>query len=325
MERRRPPMKSTTSGADILTVALNPTIDVTWEVDGLDPSGKNRARPCSVVAGGGGINVTRAVVRLGGSARALHTAGRDLGRRLDRLLDEEGLDHVSVPIEEETREALVLLDAAEQRSFHIVPPGPSLSEEEGRRCLEALVEAAVGSAYAVLSGSLPEGLPDDFYARAVRSLGDTGARVVLDTSGDALRAGLEEGVFLVKPNRREASALVGTPVETLGDARNANAALLDRGAAEVVVTTVGELGAVCSTRDGHREVRTPPLPGEPVSDAGAGDSFIAAATLGLAGDEDPVDAVAWGVAAAAASVLRPPTELFDLDDVHALRPQVEIR
>lgn len=312
-------------GRDVVGVALNPTIDLTWEVDGLDAAGKNRARQRSVVAGGGGINVARGVRRLGGSATAVHTAGLDVGRRLNRLLVDEGLDHVPLDIDGETREALVLLDSAQEQSFHVVPSGPQLSEDEGRRCLDELIEAAAGSSYVVLSGSLPDGLPEDFYAQAVRRLEPTGCRVVVDTSGPALRAALEEGVFLVKPNRREAASLVDTTVDTLEDARAANAELLGRGAAEVVVTTVGELGAVCSISDGDREVRTPPLPGEAVSDAGAGDSFVAAMTLRLVRGGDPFDAAAWGVAAAAASVLTSGTELFRSADVHALRPDVDVR
>ncbi|MFI1200206.1 PfkB family carbohydrate kinase [Streptomyces sp. NPDC020883] len=100
--------------------------DGCWDVDHLADIGKNRARVRSVAAGGGGINVARGVARLGGRATAVHTAGREVGCRLNRLLDEEGIDHIAVDIEGETREALVLFETASRRSQHIVPPGPDL-------------------------------------------------------------------------------------------------------------------------------------------------------------------------------------------------------
>ncbi|MEV4237756.1 MULTISPECIES: Acg family FMN-binding oxidoreductase [unclassified Nocardia] len=91
----------------VVTVTLNPTVDVAFEGDRLISEGGNRARRCSVSRGGGGINVARCVGRLGGSAVALHTAGREVGARLDRLLDEEGLDHRRIEVGSDTRDANV--------------------------------------------------------------------------------------------------------------------------------------------------------------------------------------------------------------------------
>jgi 6-phosphofructokinase 2 len=309
----------------VLALTLNPTVDVTWEVDHLRSSGKNRARVRNVVAGGGGINVVRGVRRLGGDATALHTVGPDLGRRLTRLLDDEGLDHAAIEVEGDTREAFILYEAEPARTYHVVPPGPRLTDEEARRCLEVLAESAARHPYVVLSGSLPDGVDDDFYARAARQVEEAGARVVLDTSGPALAPAAKQGVFLLKSNKREARTLVGQNIDSFDDAREASAALLADGAAEIVVMTLGEYGALCATAEAHHEVRTPPLPGEAVSDAGAGDSLVAAMTLRLAEGHDPVDACAWGIAAASASVLTPGTELFRRSDAASLRPQVEIR
>ncbi|AXE24256.1 1-phosphofructokinase [Streptomyces globosus] len=310
------------AGPDVVTLTLNPTVDLCWEVDRLEYTGKNRARVRSVAAGGGGINVARHIARFGARATAVHTAGGEVGLRLTRLLDEEGMHHVAVGIAEDTREALVLFETVSRRSCHVVPPGPQLREGEGERCLEALGRFLGGRPYVVASGSLPGGLPDDYYAAVARLVREAGARLVLDTSGPALRAGLAEGVFLFRCNRTEAESLAGRPVDSFDDARALNGHLLATGAAEIAVTTLGALGAVCSTGKGHTELHAPPLPGEPLSDAGAGDSMVAALTAELAGGADPVGACTLGVATAAAAMLTPSTESFDVRVARSLRGQV---
>ncbi|MFB6613064.1 1-phosphofructokinase family hexose kinase [Streptomyces sp. NPDC056367] len=311
-----------TSGPEIVTLTMNPTIDLCWEVEHLEVTGKNRARVRSVAVGGGGINVARHIARFGARATALHTAGGEVGLRLNRLLDEEGIDHVAVGIDDDSREALVLFETGSRRSYHVVPPGPRLHQREGERCLEVLEQLIGSRAYVVASGSLPGGLHDAYYAAVARRVRAAGARLILDTSGPALPAALAEGVFLFRCNRTEAESLTGRPVNSFDDARALNEHLLTTGAAEVAVTTLGALGALCSTSHGHTELYVPPLPGEPLSDAGAGDSMVAALTTRLAAGDDPVSACALGVATAAAAMLTPSTEPFDVDVARSLRSQV---
>lgn len=310
--------------SSIRTLTLNPTVDLTWQLDDLEDGGKSRAHTRNVTGGGGGINVARAVVELGGDAVAVHSEGGEIGRRLTRLLDEEGLDHRAVEVAGETREALVLLVADGSRTYHVVPDGPHLSDDEAQRCVTPLLEELLPGSYVVLSGSLPEGLPVDLYGDIARRATEQGAHVVLDTSGPALGAALGQDIYLTKPNRREVAELIGRTAETFDDAREANDRLLSEGATEVAVTTLGDQGALCSSEEGHVELRTPPLPGEAVSDAGAGDSLIGAIVFRLAQGDAPAEACAWGVAAAAASVLTPGTELFARPRVEELRPRVRV-
>lgn len=311
-----------TAGPAVVTLTMNPAIDLCWEVEHLEATGKNRARVRSVAVGGGGINVARHVARFGGRATAVHTSGGEVGLRLNRLLDEEGIDHVAVGIDDDTREALVLFEAASRRSYHVVPPGPRLHGREGQRCLDVLEGFADSCPYVVASGSLPGGLPDDYFAVVARRVRAAGSRLILDTSGPALRAALEEGVFLFRCNRTEAESLTGRPVNSFDDARALNERLVTTGAAEIAVTTLGALGALCSTLQGHTELHVPPLPGEALSDAGAGDSMVAALTTQLGAGEDVVSACALGVATAAAAMLTPSTEPFDVELARSLRSQV---
>ncbi|MBM9438425.1 bifunctional hydroxymethylpyrimidine kinase/phosphomethylpyrimidine kinase [Streptomyces bryophytorum] len=299
-------------------------MDVCWELGHLADVGKNRARVRARTAGGGGINVARGVVQLGGRATAVHTAGREVGGLLDRLLEEEGIDHVSVEINGETREGLVLYETDKRRCYHLVPRGPWTEVNEGMRCLNALQHAAGDASYVVASGSLPPGLPANFYATVARRISESGARLILDTSGPALRGALTERVHLLRCNQNEAASLAGRPVRTFHDARRLNARLLDAGAARVVITALGPLGALCSTGTGHTEVHAPP-PGDLLSDAGAGDSMVAALALRLAAGDDVVTACALGVAVAAASVLTAGTAPFDPAMAASILSEVTLR
>ncbi|MFF0533344.1 1-phosphofructokinase family hexose kinase [Nocardia amikacinitolerans] len=309
----------------ILTVTLNPTVDLSLDVQHLVSGGKNRAHLSSVQGGGGGINVARCLARLGVPAMALHTSGREVGHRLNRLLDEEGLPHLGIDIESETREAVVIGEAWSGHSYHVVPPGPRLSEAEESQCLEAIVAAARDYPYLVLTGSATPGLRDDFSADILRRAHADGIRTVLDIAGTQLRKALQERVFLIRLDRREAGALIGRAIETFPDARAANECVLDTGATDNVITTVGALGAVYSNRQTHHEVSAPPLPHPVCSDACAGDSLVAALTSRLVAGDSCLRACEYGVAAAAATVMLPGTRVFEHDTVDQLSDTVHTR
>jgi 6-phosphofructokinase 2 len=176
----------------------------------------------------------------------------------------------------------------------------------------------------VASGSLPPGAPDDFFARVGEVVDEHGARFVLDTSGDALRKGLEkEGAFLVKPNLRELAGLVEVDTEDLEDpsgyeAAKAEAAqdVVAEGLAEVVVVSMGSAGALLVTEKGVEKLITPTVPIK--SRVGAGDSMVAGMVLALTRGKDLYEAGQYGVAAGAAAVMTPGTELCRGDDVECL-------
>lgn len=308
----------------IVTVTINPTVDIGLDVEALDPTGKNRATVRGVAPGGGGINVARAVIELGGDALAVHTAGAEVGQRLSRLLDEEGIEHVAVEVSGETREAIVLDESSTERTFHIVPPGADLSGDEVDAVIDAVLEHTDGDDIVVVSGSLPPGVPVDFHGRLAAALGADDRRLMLDPSGADLPPAPVHAADVLRVNRREAGQLVGTEVGSFSDARFANEHILDRRWADIAVTTVGEYGAMVSTATEHVELRTPELPRPARSDAGAGDSFMAGLAWGLAQGLDVADAGALAVATASATVITPGTELCRRSDVDRLRPHVEV-
>ncbi|WP_280460354.1 1-phosphofructokinase family hexose kinase [Nocardia carnea] len=309
----------------VLTVTLNPTVDICLEVDRLVAEGKNRARVRSVQAGGGGINVARCVRRLGGDATAIYVSGGDTGQRLDHLLDAEGLDHLHISVAGETREAVVVSETGTGRSYHLVPPGPRITGNESARCLNGIRSQSSGCGALVLTGSFPPGVDDDFVLRVVREARAAGTPVFLDIAAEQVRPLRGERAFLVRLDRVEAARLVGHEIASFADARAANALLLESGTARYAVTTVGALGAVLSDDDADHEISAPPLPTPPRSDACAGDSLVAALTDRFVRGHGILYACEFGVAAAAATVLLPGTEVFEPETVDMLRRLVRTR
>ncbi|HEJ83055.1 MAG TPA: 1-phosphofructokinase family hexose kinase, partial [Desulfobacteraceae bacterium] len=187
----------------IATMALNPAIDKSSSVDHVVAERKLYCKPPLFEPGGGGVNVSRAIKKLGGKSLLLYPAGGLTGKRLQELLDEEGLDHRPFPIDGMIRESLVILEESTGQQYRFGMPGPKLKKNEWEPFLQKLAVIDPPPDYVVASGSLPPGAPPDFYARVARAGKKRGAKTIIDVSGEALKEALEEGVFLIKPNVRE--------------------------------------------------------------------------------------------------------------------------
>lgn len=300
---------------DLATLTMNPALDAACEVDRVVPSIKVRASHERYDPGGGGINVARVFVRLGGNARCYYLSGGAAGMALDGLLDLHQLVRSPIKIAGQTRVSTTVHQRSTGQEFRFVPSGPVVAEEEWRECLEQLDQA--NHDYLVASGSLPRGVPDDFYARVAMIAKRKGMRFVLDTSGPALAAGLAGGdVFLAKPSLEEFRALVGEQVT--GDDAIAQAAMdmIKRGRTEYLVVTMADQGALLASRSGL--LRLPAMSVEARSAVGAGDSFLAAMVHALASGKKPEEAFRFGLAAGAAAVLTPGTDLCRAEDVQRL-------
>ena len=154
-----------------------------------------------------------------------------------------------------------------------------------------------------MSGSLPRGVPDDFYAQAAAAAAGKGCRVILDTSGPALEAALGDSLWLVKPNRREFDGLAGHETSSAGERGRIAERLIREGAAEIVAATFGGEGTVLATADGV--VHIPAAPIEPKSQVGAGDSYVGGLVLSLSRERDLVDSVMYAAAAAGSALTEP--------------------
>jgi 6-phosphofructokinase 2 len=307
----------------ILTITMNPSIDVSAATEKVAPVRKLRCTAERRDAGGGGINVARVVRRLGSKCRALYPSGGSPGRLLQRLLDQEGITSIAVEIEPDTRESFTILEQSSGDQYRFVLPGPKIDAAVGKTCLDRLASLRDPPGYVVASGSLPPGTPDDFYAQVARRATSLGARLVVDTSGTALANALDEGVYLAKPNLRELRELAGRPLESEEEWEDAAAGLVRSGKAEVVALSLGDQGALLVTADGR--LRAPAIPVQIASAVGAGDSFVAAMVWRLSAGGDVQDAFRYGVAAGTAALLTRGTELCRKVDVDRLYPQVRLQ
>jgi 6-phosphofructokinase 2 len=303
----------------VLTVTLNPSIDVTTSVDALKPLQKLRCSKARLDPGGGGVNVSRAIKELGGESQAFVALGGDAGAQLRHLLEATGLRIDYWQLVSETRISFTVLENSTALPYRFVLPGPVISPFEADEILKRL-EKLIGryTGYVVASGSLPPGIPDDFYARLARKTRELGGRFVIDTHGNPLRLATEERPYLVRLNHLEAQELLGGGADAA--AYTLASELVDRGLTEAAIVTIGERGAIVATPRGSLEIKPPKVAVK--SGVGAGDSFVAALVFGLANGWALEDAARYGVAAAAAAVTTDATELCKRETVEDFYAQI---
>jgi 6-phosphofructokinase 2 len=300
--------------ARVVTLTLNPAIDISSEADAVRHTHKTRTYNEAIEPGGGGINVARVLRRLGCDVCAMFLGGGATGRVLDDLLARAGVDRRMIAIADDTRISLTIVERSTGHEFRFVPQGPEVTPTEAETAMETA--AAMDCDYFVASGSLPPGVKSDFYAELCRKISTRGGRFVLDTSGEPLRAALNAGgLFLVKPSRGEFEAFIGRTLKTEELVAEAER-LVKGGKAENVAITLGQDGAVFADRSGSGA--SPAIPVEACSAVGAGDSFLAGMVYGFATGRGGEDSFRLGLGAGAAAVLSCGSELCKPEDLQRL-------
>jgi 6-phosphofructokinase 2 len=239
---------------------------------------------------------------------------------LEKLLDEEGIHQHPIWTEKMIRRNFILSEESSEDQYRFIMPGPQLQESQWKPCLEELRSMTPKPEYVVGSGSLPPGVPDDFYARVAEITADFGARFIVDTSTEALKLAVQRGVYLIKPNLRELRELVDKELEEEFQQEEAAKKIIERGQSEFVVVSLGIAGALLVSRAGSERVRSPSV--QIKSRIGAGDSMVAGITLKLAQGKSFWEAVRFGIAAGAAAVMTPGTELCHGEDVQRLYEKI---
>ena len=300
----------------IITLTINPCVDASSSVDHVIPDNKLRCKEPLYEPGGGGINVSRAVKRLRGESLALYTSGGLYGEMLQQLLGKEKIEHEPILIKELTRENLIVEEKFSGSQFRFNLPGPYLKQSEWKMCLDKLSAVASKSDYIVASGSLPPGVPNDFYAKAANIAKEKEARIVVDTSGEALHLAARSGVYLLKPNVRELQELTNLKISNESELKKAAMRFIEEEQSEVVIVSLGAGGALMVSKDGYEHFRTPIVPIK--SKVGAGDSMVGGMILSLERGKSLREAVLFGIAAGAAAVMNPQRELCRREDAEEL-------
>jgi 6-phosphofructokinase 2 len=307
----------------IVSITINPAVDTFVNVSQLEPARKLRCSTPKRDPGGGGINVARVAHRLGGKVTAVYPAGGAIGKLLHRLMEREGIASIVTASHVETRENFTVYEESTGQQYRFVLPGSALHPAEWEACLDTLVSLPHRPQIVVASGSIPPGVPEDFFARVARHAKDLGAKMVLDTSGPGLKAALIEGVTLFTPNLVEFREFVDMTLEKETDYVIAARKLIFSGQTNAVALTLGEHGSLLITAD--KAWRAEAMPIDVISTVGAGDSFVGGLVAAWAGGETLDGAFRTAVAAASAAVMSPGTELCREGDVERLLSDVWIK
>lgn len=323
------------SNPRVLTVVLNTTIDTTLILSTPLTTGfTHKALDVHKLPGGGGLNVARVLRTLGVTVRATGLVGGPATNFIHHGLAREGIEAVWQPIAGETRTCTVVIEKTMSRVTEVNEPGPTITGVEAQDFLDLFATLLEDVSFVVLSGSLPPGLPDNYYAQLIERAHASGIMSVLDTSCEALFAGLPARPFLMKSNMHEAAHFLGRPLTSITDAVDAGQRMREQGA-QMVVITLGAEGAVLVTGVGafHARLHVP----EAISTVGCGDAFVAGFVAGLLPSyaspsmvtatiqpEQVMHAFRLATACGAANTLSLGAGIVDPADVRRLEEQVNL-
>lgn len=300
----------------IITLTFNPALDVSTSIHEMLPDKKLKCSDPVVEPGGGGINVARAIKKLGGDALAVYLAGGDTGKKITELLTAESVDSLVVPMKSPSRQNLIILDRSSNGQYLLDMPGPPVSEEELRACI-ASVDQIPEIDYLIVSGSLPYGVHPRVFFEIAEIARRKHARLVVDTAGEALQQAVNAGAYLIKPNLKELSHLSGGG-ETLTEESAANAArrVLQNSACEVIIVSLGSKGALLVTKESSLKISSPEVTA--LSTVGAGDSLVGGLVFSLSEGKTLTEALKYGVVCGTSATISPGTELCRKADADRL-------
>jgi 6-phosphofructokinase 2 len=304
----------------IITLTINPSLDKSTHFKGLVPEQKIRCDKPRYDAGGGGINVSKAISKLGGTSLCVFTSGGSSGEMLEELISLTGIESQAIKTKSWTRENFIAMDNATQSQYRFGFPGNELSENEIETLFTSVKEFQTD--YLVISGSLNEGLPTNFYSKIAEIAKAAGIKVIVDTSGEALRKVLETGVYLVKPNIGELAKLIGVERLELPEVEQAAKTLIEKGSAEIVVVSLGAEGAILVSKDSAEFVKAPIV--EKKSTVGAGDSMVGGMVWALSQNKTLKEVIQIGVCCGTAATMNEGTQLFKADDVKKLFKEMQL-
>ncbi len=306
-----------------LTLTMNPSLEIATSVERVVDTDKLRCEPEQSHPGGGGINVARVINNMGGNSIAAFPFGGFTGKRLCMLLEQERVTIQGVEVESETRQCFSVHERSTTHDFRFVLPGHPLPAQGMQACLDGITTLKTPPRYLVASGSLPPGVPDDFYATLGKRAANMGSLYVLDTSGAPLAHALASGgIYLIKPSLAELEELTDRPLKTEVARLHAAQAIIRKGQSKLVALSLGDQGALLISD--HGCWRAASLPVQPVSTVGAGDSFVGGMIWALSRSMAIEQAFRYAIACATGTILNAHGQMCQQDEVSSLFQRVEI-
>jgi 6-phosphofructokinase 2 len=304
---------------DILTVTLNPALDLSTGAPSVFPGVKLRCDPVHIDPGGGGINVSRAVALLGGTSRCFVVLAGGTGDRVADLLTASGMDLIVHPGPGETRSSLSVIDHRTGEQYRFMLPGPDWNASDMLGTAQAIHDTVTPNSLVVISGSLPPGVPQSILPELCRQIAEAGADAIVDTSGPALHemaSARATAPLVLRMNNVEADDIAGHHLRDLQESADFASTLVARGAAKMVIIARGPEGSVLATQHERLHSRAANVPVR--SKVGAGDTFVGGFTFGLARGDSLGVALQRGVSAASAAVMTEGTLLCRREDADRL-------
>ena len=306
--------------SNIVTITFSPCIDKSTSVPELLPETKLKCTSPKLEPGGGGINVARAIHKLGGEAVAIFPSGGCMGDTFNALMQQENITSIIVETEQEMRENLTVFDDATNKQYRFGMPHNTLATHEWKKLLIEL-EMMTDVEYIVASGSLPNKVPLTIFAQLAKIAKHKNAKLIVDTAGEALKQALDEGVYLIKPNLEELRFLAGKKALDSEGILQAAKSLVAEGKSQVVVVSMGASNTLLVAEDKVEYIKPPLVACK--STVGAGDSMVAGIVLSLAQGKNIFKAVQYGVACGSAATMNEGTELCRKEDADKLLLQIQ--
>jgi 6-phosphofructokinase 2 len=300
----------------VLTITINPALDKSTRVDRIIPEKKLRCEDPVYEPGGGGINVSRAIRKLGGNSCAWFISGGPTGEKIGELLKKEDISFREFKCREWTRENLMVVEQSTREQFRFGMPGPHLAPEEWQQVLIALETMEAKPEYVIASGSNAPGVPNDFYTQIANLAEKKNFKLILDTSGEAMQQAAGKGIFLLKPNLNELAELAGKDILSGMEQEVLARKVLEQGKCKVLVVSLGARGAMLASEEGIEYIMPPTVKQE--SAVGAGDSMVAGMVLKLLEGWPLGEMARYGVAAGTAATMTPGSELCRLEDTEEI-------
>ncbi|HUE25762.1 MAG TPA: 1-phosphofructokinase family hexose kinase [Solirubrobacteraceae bacterium] len=306
----------------IITVTLNPALDKTLEVPNFTPGRRHRSVDQVTMPGGKGVNVARAIKRLGQPVIATGLAGGATGTRIVEALNDEAILNAFVRIRDESRTNTAVLDPTTGLQTEINERGPAVSSQELELFHEKLLYLAKGASMCVFAGSLPWGIGTDVYADLIREVKRLGVVTVVDTEGEPLRLATRAEPDVVSPNELEAEELVGQEFNDVDDRARAVVEMTRLGAGEAIMTVRdGCYASVIEERPAVYRVSVEEL--EARSRIGSGDAFLAGYVAARYSGRSAIECLRYGVACGAESIQHFGAGVIDPGKVSRLLGEVD--
>lgn len=299
----------------IITITFAPSIDKSASVSAILSEKKMRCSALISEPGGGGINVARVINRLGGDVKAIFPSGGYLGMFLNHLLENDNVPFVSIQSKNETRENYVILDQATNKQYRFGMPSIELFENELKSILQ-VIEKQEKVDFIVASGSLPPGIPLNIYAQLSKIATKKKAKLIVDTSGEALKNALNEDVYLLKPNLEELGILLDKKDLEFEDIEVLAKELIHKRNCQIIVVSLGANGAMLITKDETYSIQPPKV--KVKSTVGAGDSMVAGIVFGLSNNLNLKECLQYGIACGTATTMNSGSALCQIKEVKRL-------